>query len=162
MKSNYFHPISIYEIKLYLMKTVRKRILISYNFLLKGLIAILGFVPSCIPGTEYGTPSAKFIVNGKVTSAATNLPVENIRVIMQGDTSFTDAGGMYQVIDKYGFPTSQTFPVSFQDVDGDTNIKFNDLDTIVEFKDPKFTGGDGDWYHGETSATFNVKLKPAK
>lgn len=140
------------------MRTVRKRILTSYNILLKGLIAMLGFSTSCIPAMEYGTPHARFIVNGKVTSAETSLPVENIRVIMQGDTSYTDAGGMYQVIDKFGFPTSQTFPVSFQDVDGDAHLKFTDLDTLVEFKDPKFTGGDGDWYQGETSTTFNVTL----
>jgi putative lipoprotein (rSAM/lipoprotein system) len=141
---------------------VKNKILRTYNVILVGLLSILGFASSCESRMEYGTPSAKFIVNGKVTSAETNQPIENIRVAMQGDTSFTDSNGVYQVIDKWGFPSDQIYNILFHDIDGETNIEFTDLDTIVEFKDPKFSGGDGDWYSGETSKDFDVKLTPKK
>ncbi len=137
------------------------KILKTYNVIIAGLLSILGFASSCDSKDEYGTPSAKFIVNGKVKSD-TDQPIENIRVIMQSDTSYTNNDGSYQVEDKWGFPTDQTYNIKFQDIDGETNGEFSDLDTIVEFKDPKFSGGDGDWYSGETSKEFDVKLTPKK
>lgn len=138
------------------------RILKTYNVLLAGLLTILGFATACDSKDEYGTPSAKFIVNGKVKSSETDQPIENIRVSMQGDTTFTDANGVYQVVDKWGFPTDQTYNIEFQDIDGDAYGEFSDLDTIVEFKDPEFLDGDGNWYSGETSKEFDVKLTPKK
>lgn len=142
------------------MKRVQIKMLKSYNVLIAGLLAIIGFASSCDSKDEYGTPSAKFIVNGKVTSSETEQPIENIRVIMQNDTSYTNTEGIYQVTDKYGFPADQTYSIKFQDVDGEINDEFNNLDTIVKFTDPKFSGGDGDWYSGETSKEFDVKLTP--
>jgi hypothetical protein len=89
---------------------------------------------------EYGTPSAKFIVKGKVESSVTNQPIQNIRV----------------------YPEAQTFPIRFHDIDGNLQGEFNNLDTVVEFKNPQFTNGDGHWYKGETSKEFNIQLKPKK
>lgn len=144
------------------MKKARNRILRSYNWLIATLMAMLGFASSCEPVAEYGVPTADFIVNGNVTSEETGQPIRNIRVSMQGDTSITNADGTYQVIDRWGFPTEQTYEIQFSDVDGETNGEFIDLDTIVQFKNPEFSGGDGDWYSGKTSKEFNVKLKPKK
>lgn len=138
------------------------KILKTYNVLIAGLLAILGFTTACDSKDEYGTPSAKFIVNGKVKSSETDQPIENVRITMQGDTTYTDVNGAYQVVDKWGFPTDQTYNIKFLDIDGEANGEFSDLDTIVEFKDPKFTNGDGDWYSGETSKEFDVKLTPKK
>jgi putative lipoprotein (rSAM/lipoprotein system) len=138
------------------------KILKSYNVLIAGLLAILGFVIACDSRDEYGTPSAKFIVNGKVKSSETDQPIENIRVTMQGDTAYTDANGAYQVVNKWGFPTEQTYNIEFQDIDGEINGEFYNLDTIVEFKNPIFTGGDGEWYRGETSKEFDMTLTPKK
>ncbi len=138
------------------------KILKTYNVLITGLLTILGFATACDSKDEYGTPSTKFIVKGKVISSETDQPIENIRVSMEGDTTYTDANGDYNVVDKWGFPTEQTYNIEFQDIDGNANGEFSDLDTIVEFKDPKFSGGDGDWYLGETSKEFNVKLTPKK
>ncbi len=134
----------------------------TYNAIITALITILGFASSCDPTMEYGTPSAKFIVNGKVLSSETNQPIENIRVAMHGDTSYTGADGGYRVMDRWGFPMDQTYDIQFIDIDGVSNNEFSSLDTIVEFKDPKFTGGDGHWYDGETETEFDVKLKPKK
>ncbi|HPT15075.1 MAG TPA: radical SAM-associated putative lipoprotein [Bacteroidales bacterium] len=146
------------------MKTNYQRFLKTYNVLLSGLLAILGFASSCESRDEYGTPSAKFIVNGTVKSAETNMPIPDIRVTMtmQGDTSYTDSEGSYLVTDQWGFPADQTYNLRFQDIDGETNKQFIDLDTTVVFKDPEFSGGDGNWYSGETSKEFNVKLRPKK
>ncbi|HEX2396036.1 MAG TPA: radical SAM-associated putative lipoprotein [Bacteroidales bacterium] len=139
---------------------LRNLILSTYNVLIAGIMAVLGFASSCESRVEYGTPSARFIVNGKVTSSVTDQPIENIRVTMQGDTSYTNTDGVYQVSDNWGFPDDQTYNLHFQDIDGETNNEFTGLDTIVEFKDPEFSGGDGDWYSGETSKDFDVKLTP--
>lgn len=51
------------------MKTSYKRILKTYNILLSGLLTLLGFASSSESREEYGTPSAKFIVNSTVKSA---------------------------------------------------------------------------------------------
>jgi putative lipoprotein (rSAM/lipoprotein system) len=142
------------------MKKVEMRFLKTYNIIIASLLALLGFASSCITRTEYGTPSAKFIVKGKVQSIGSNEAVENIRVIMKGDTANTDTEGKYQVIDNLGFPSSQTYSIQFQDIDEALNGEFENLDTIVEFKNPVFTNGDGDWYSGETSKELDIKLKP--
>ena len=136
------------------------------NVLIAGLLAILGFTTSC-PIVEYGAPYATFIVNGKVVSSETDQPIENVRVKMQVDSitstdTYTDVNGAYQVVDESGLPNDHTYIIEFKDIDGEINGKFSDLDTIVEFKDPIFTGGDGDWYSGETSKEFDVKLTPKK
>ncbi len=144
------------------MKKAKNKFYKTSNAIILGLLALLGFASSCEkwPNTkaEYGTPSAKFIVNGKVNSKETNSPIKNIRVIMNRDTSYTDSEGHYQVNEINGFPNNQTFQINFQDIDSTINGDYNDLDTIVEFTNPQFVNGDGNWYAGETSKEFNVKL----
>jgi putative lipoprotein (rSAM/lipoprotein system) len=142
------------------MKIIRIKFLKSFSALITGLMAILGFAATCEPRVEYGTPSAEFVVNGKVTAAGTQVPIENIRVTMQGDTAFTDEQGNYQVSDKWGFPTDQAYDIRFRDIDNEANGEYQDLDTVAEFTDPEFTGGDGNWYEGETLLELNVKLTP--
>lgn len=142
------------------MKIIRIKFLKSFNALITGILAILGFAATCEPRVEYGSPSAEFIVNGKVTAAGTEVPIKNIRVTMQGDTAYTNDDGRYEVSDRWGFPTNQTYDIRFQDIDNEANGEYQDLDTIVEFIDPVFTGGDGNWYEGETSREFDVKLTP--
>jgi len=141
---------------------MKVRLLKTYNWIIAGLLSILGFASSCDPKDEYGTPSAKFIVNGKVTSSETHQPIEHIQVVMGNDTSYTNAKGEYQVADPYGFPVDQTYPIGFKDVDGSVNGSFHDLDTLVEFIDPVFQDGDGHWNRGETSRNLDVDLTPKK
>ena len=143
------------------MGNTHRFILKKYGTILGVLLAFLGFtLSSCkkmygSPSVEYGTPSATFIVNGKVESSGTNQPIQNIRVIMQGDTTMTDAAGSYQIIDAHENPSRQKFPIQFQDIDGNLQGEYNNLDTVVEFKNPQFT-------NGETSKEFDIKLKPKK
>ena len=144
------------------MKKVEIKFLKSYNAIIAAILVILGFASSCDSKDEYGTPSAKFIVNGKVESSENNAALENIQVIMQSDTVRTDENGNYQITDKWGFPVDQTYTIQFRDIDDIENGEFENLDTIVEFKDSQFTDGDGDWYEGETEKEFNIKLTPKK
>jgi putative lipoprotein (rSAM/lipoprotein system) len=135
------------------------------NALISGCLTLLGFSCDIInpnPRTEYGTPNAKFIVNGTVTSAETEEPIKNIRVIMKYDTAFTDNDGNYMVTDKGAFPTDQTYTIQFQDFDNDFNGSFDNKDTIVEFKNPEFSHGDGHWYEGEATKEFDIRLTPKK
>lgn len=143
------------------MKKAKNKFYKTSNAIIFGLLALLGFASSCEKNNikaEYGTPSAKFIVNGKVESKETNSLIKSIRVIMNRDTSFTDSEGHYQVNEINGFPDNQTFQINFQDIDGTLNGDYKNLDTVVEFVNPQFVNGDGSWYAGETSKEFNVKL----
>lgn len=145
------------------MKRLEIKFLKTYNAIIAVVLTLLGFASSCILfGCEYGTPSAKFIVKGKVESAEDNKAIQNIRVVMLGDSVTTDINGNYEVTDKYSFPKDQTYNIKFKDIDNALNGEFENLDTIVEFKDPIFKNGDGDWYRGETEKEFNIKLDPKK
>ena len=140
---------------------------IRCNKLLIFVIALIGFTTSCSKKLMYGTPEAKFIFKFSVKSEKDNSPIKNIHV-MVGDTIFyknkndlynTDSMGNY-VFNIYGNPGNRKFRVYFRDIDSTQNGQFQNMDTIIEFKNPKFTGGDGSWYAGQTEMEINVKLKP--
>jgi putative lipoprotein (rSAM/lipoprotein system) len=152
------------------MKIIKLRFLTSYNVLITAVLALLGFATACerFPRMEYGTPHATFIAKGNITSAESNIPIPGIQVRMvadsnriQVDSINSGSDGMYSV-DGFGSPMSQSFTLHFRDVDGTTNGEFQNLDTVVEFKDPIFIDGDGHWYQGETEQELNIKLNPKK
>ena len=144
------------------MKKLEIKFFKTYNVIIAALLSLLGF-SSCEKNmvAEYGTPSATFIVQGTVESSDSNEPIENIRVIMQGDTAFTDGNGNYQVI-AGGFPGDITYYIQFQDIDSELNGDYKDLESSVEFIDPEFINGDDHWYSGEATQALNVKLNPKK
>ena len=146
------------------MTTIKSNFFKGYNMLIAGLLSILGFSTSCniLPLAEYGSPSAKYIINGKVTSVETGKAIKGVRVSMQGDSTLTNADGSYQVVEKYGFPGDQLLQITFKDIDGAANGEYANIDTVVEIKDPQYTGGDGDWYSGEATEEFSIKLNPKK
>ena len=139
------------------MKRIQIKWLKTYNAIICTVFGAFGFAMSSCG--MYGTPEADFIVQGKVTNSQTNQPIKDIQVEMRGQKVLTNADGKYKVVMRGEFPESQTFPISFQDIDGDLNGLYMDLDTIVEFKDPKFTGGKG-WYEGKTTKEFDIQLNP--
>ena len=164
--------------KIILMKIIKFKCLKTYNALIVSLISILGFASSCDPlggKAMYGTPSANYIVKGKVATGA-NAPVAGIKVEMSTErnngtervsylinsTSSAVGSGDYKVNSGGEFPNDQTFKIKFTDIDGALNGEFETLDTTIVFKDPKFTGGDGHWYQGQTEKEVNVKLKVKK
>lgn len=150
-----------YSANFFGMKKFEIKFLKSYNAILAVLLALLGF-SACDNVAEYGTPSATFIVQGKVESSDSNQPIQNIRVIMQGDTAFTDGNGNYKVMDQYGFPGDKTYFIQFQDIDGASNGEFTDLESSINFVDPEYVNGDGNWYSGEATEALDVKLDPKK
>lgn len=145
-----------------------RKIIKNYNRLLAFLLSILGVgstatFTACGPvggGCEYGTPHADFKISGVVIDEQ-NQKIQGIKVVMQYDSVYTDTDGKYK-ISVQEFPTDQTFPISFIDIDGDKNGKLQELDTMVEFKNPEFNNGSGSWYDGETSKEFNISMKNEK
>lgn len=123
-------------------------------------MGLMGFVASCIPGpVEYGMPHANFKIKGAVQSSTTSLYIPDIVVYMGIDSTRTDAQGNFE-ISQMAFPSDETFAVRLKDVDGSVNGRFIDIDTTITFEDPEFTGGDGDWYFGETEQAILFKMNP--
>jgi putative lipoprotein (rSAM/lipoprotein system) len=152
--------INLSEMKIKLLK--------KYNRLIALLLSLLGFTTACfiIGGAEYGTPHADFIVRGSVVSEKDSRPIKNIRVIMHDSTSIyyrdsinTDLNGVY-TLKLSGFPLSKNFNIDLKDIDGTDNGEFQNLDTIVKFINPVFTGGNKHWYNGQTQQEFDIKMKP--
>ena len=145
------------------------RTILNSNNLIIFLLGLLGFSTACHNlGTEYGVPHADFVVKGSVISSMDNKGIENIQLIMQdtvnpynNDTTYTDEKGNYE-LSMSDFPTDLTVKVSLNDIDGTANGEYLPLDTLVVFKDPKFTGGNSDWYNGKTEKIVNIALKPKK
>lgn len=123
-------------------------------------IIILGFTPSCIFNALEGAPFAKFIVEGTVTNQSDQQIIPGIRVILNEDTVFTCVKGQYWIATTEGSPDDRSFAIKFEDIDGAQNGRFSNLDTVVQFKDPEFTGGDGDSYVGETKTSMDIILSP--
>lgn len=143
------------------MKKIEIKFLKTYNAIIAILLAVLGFASSCEgPQTEYGVPTATFIIKGQIVSEKDSLPIPGIQVAMKYDSSLTGSNGNYIVQQGSHFASTQTFHLKIKDVDGIANGEFTSLDTIVEFKDPQFKNGDGHWYEGETEKELDVKLKP--
>ncbi len=150
------------------MPAFKSQFLRISNICLSAALTFLGFASSCNGRMEYGMPSAKFKVTGKVTSALNGQPVQNIKVVMSddsasytADSTYTRSDGTYKA-EVIEFPMDHSFTVRFQDMDGTEHGSFKAADTSVVFKDPKYHGGDGDWYEGETDKEVNIKLKPGE
>lgn len=133
----------------------------AINLLIATLLTLLGYSSCEIGGRAmYGTPSAKYIVKGKVSSAKTGTGIENIQVIMRYDTTLTDQNGDY-LVSQYDFPIDNTvFDVSVSDPDSTLHGSYQSKDTTVTFLHPVFKGGDGEWYSGEASEDLNIQLNP--
>lgn len=150
---------------------MRNNLIKTINYIISSILIALGFSACDTFGTaEYGCPHADFIVKGKVTAEQTGEPIKDIRVTMI-DTLYahhsnginlpsarTDTQGSYWVKSEE-FPKTITFLLTFSDTDSTLNGAFASLDTIIIFKNPQFTGGDGHWYSGTTSKEINIKLK---
>lgn len=147
------------------MRKVKFNLLIKYNKLITMLLSIMGFSTACevIGGArvEYGTPHATFLVKGNISSASSNKPIPQIKVIMGYDTTYTDNEGNYmaKMVD---FPTDQSYIIELFDVDGTQHGEFADTNATIDFIDPEFSGGDGNWNSGQTEKELEIKMKPKK
>lgn len=146
------------------MKRIKNQGMNGYNLFLTMLLALLGCSGE-EQACEYGTPRANFVVKGTIRSKSNAQPVSHVKVKLfdsdmnLSDSVISDQNGSFEV-DIEDFPMSQELPIKFTDVDGTANGLFLPKDTVVEFKDPSFTGGDGNWNQGETQKVFDIKLIP--
>lgn len=127
-------------------------------------MSLLGFGSSLtflgcefISPAEYGTPHATFKVNGKITDQ-NNVGIENIKVSMEYDTSFTDKDGEYN-LETSSFPTRDTFRLTFVDIDGNNNGSYYNADTLISFENIEYENGDDSWYAGEKTKEIIIKLQ---
>ena len=118
-------------------------------------LLVLGLHTSCEdnPLDNEETPMARFIVTGNVSSLSGD-PLNDILVIMQGDTTYTDVFGDYSV-SHIAPPVTRSYQVRFSDVDGFYMV----VDTTVTFTDPQFENENGGWFVGEASLEVDITLK---
>lgn len=153
---------------------MKKGALSLYSKIISFFILLLGYTACGDAVDEYGTPSAKYKVSGKVVSAGGDKSaIEGIRVVMIdnvdeskdhryviGDTVFTDTNGDYK-IERRDFPRKD-FKVKFQDIDGKASGEFEEKIEVIDFKNAQYIGGDKKWYDGEASkdlGTIELEVK---
>lgn len=150
------------------MEKISTSILKSVNWLLAGLLVLLGF-PACGPETDmYGSPYSKFTIKGKVTNES-NVPIPQIQIrspygegVPYVDTLYTDSKGKFSYSFE-GFYRSENVPLLLSDIDGEQNGGSYAPDSVsVSFKGVDITGGDGGWYLGEATKEVTIVLKKKK
>jgi len=162
------------------MKT-KKVLLKSINWLLAGILTLLGFTGCEKNGVdEYGVPYADYTIKGEVVNKATGKPVEGIQVgyyfgcwgCMYGviltpyvpkARVLTNAKGEFKLTDRFSLGEVQveegriTLPVSVEDIDGEKNGLFFSKFLQVDMSKAEPSGKPKKWYDGEY--TVNVKIE---
>lgn len=141
----------------------RKKIWIkASNKIIMAFLSIIGFA-SCNNSEKedadmYGVPSADYIINGYVKSAATNEAIEGIEV-RSNTVQYTDENGNFTLeFRNYSVRNNHTFRVDFYDGDDTLNGgHFQYKDTLIEFTNPTYNGGNG-WNQGEAVKNVEIKL----
>ena len=155
------------------MGTVYHSILKDFNWILAGLLSLLGFsVTSCGATDEYGSPYAEYELKGKVTNMNGD-PIQGIEL---------NYGGIYNnvlfssyISEMYKSPQTQkdgSYDIKFEDspmgivriiakdIDGPENGSF-ETDSI-DVKIEGFEGGKS-WFHGKAEVNIpDIKLKEKK
>ena len=155
------------------METVYHSILKGFNWILAGLLSLLGFsVTSCGATDEYGSPYAEYELKGKVTDMNGD-PIQGIEI---------NYGGIYNnvlspshISEIYKSPQTQkdgSYDIKFEDspmgivriiakdIDGPENGSF-ETDSI-DVKIEEFEGGKS-WFHGKAKVSIpDIKLKEKK
>ncbi|MBC8603356.1 radical SAM-associated putative lipoprotein [Parabacteroides acidifaciens] len=151
------------------MKKVSTSLLKSINWLLGGILALLGF-SACnrIEYDMYGCPHSNYTIKGQVTNE-TNIPIPGIRIcspygedIPYADTLYTNNKGEFSYTFD-GFSRRNEIPLLLTDIDGEENGGNFAPDSVsVSFKGAELTGGDGSWYLGEATKEVTIVLKKKK
>ena len=155
------------------MGTVYHSILKGFNWILAGLLSLLGFsVTSCGATDEYGSPYAEYELKGKVTNMNGD-PIQGIEL---------NYGGIYNnvlfssyISEMYKSPQTQkdgSYDIKFEDspmgivriiakdIDGPENGSF-ETDSI-DVKIEGFEGGKS-WFNGKAEVNIpDIKLKEKK
>lgn len=151
---------------------MKKLALKTYGKILAFVLSLFGLHSCDIvePRVEYGSPSADYIVKGKITSADTKKPIKGIRVITpydmykgQADTVTTNEAGEYEVKKNRIFPYEYgKMKIYAEDPDGVANDGIFEPDSLeVTFtKNDLIKKGSGNWYEGTYKKTEqNILLR---
>ena len=136
-----------------------------YGKIIAATLIVIGiFVTAC---AKYGTPSADFIVKGKVTDKSTQKPIKDIAVIRKthtspygNDTVKTNADGEFEMRFTE-FPGTSHW-IFAEDLDGTKNGGLYTPDSlkINSSQMKKIKKGTGSWFEGtfeKTDANFQLK-----
>jgi len=133
-------------------------------------LILLGFSGCSWTGkqnSEYGVPSAKYKVSGKVVSDADGKAIKGIKITMvESDISShvaitnTNTEGEF-LLDNVSFFPLNEFKIHIEDIDGDENGLFKDSEQTIRFVSSDYKGGDGRWYEGRAEKDMGeIKLIP--
>lgn len=145
----------------------------ALKFFDKLVMAILGLFPflsACDePRTLYGTPSATYVVKGRVTDEATHAPLKNIRVMLHEnddipnyrmDTVYTDELGAYNLTFNGYSRENLSIYLKAEDVDGEANggLYQPKVDSVV-VTESNWDKSDADgWNIGTATVVKDIKL----
>jgi putative lipoprotein (rSAM/lipoprotein system) len=142
-----------------------------FDKIVMALLGLFPFLTACDdPRTLYGTPSATYVVKGRVTDETTHAPLQNIRVMLHEndeypeyrlDTVQTDELGAYSMTFT-GYAQNNLFIyLKAEDVDGEANggLYQSAMDT-AQVTDSNWDKSDaGDWNMGTATVVKDIKLK---
>lgn len=142
-----------------------------FDKIVMALLGLFPFLAACDdPRTLYGTPSATYVVKGKVTDETTHAPLKNIRVMLHEndeypeyrlDTVYTDELGAYNLTFKGYTKQNLTIYLKAEDVDGDVNGGQYPAkeDTVVVTESNWDKSDAGSWNIGTATVINDIKLK---
>lgn len=154
------------------MKKLYPHLLNGANWVLAGLLALLGF--SCgndneeIP-CEYGSPHATYEIKGKVVDQE-GRTIPNIQVTIstthqyvhfQNDSLATNAQGEFEIAASLtSFGEDVSFKIKAEDIDGpDNGGQFEDIITDVPFKKEDLREGDDNWNAGNAQKDITITME---
>lgn len=160
------------------MKTTRKKFFGIANIIIVGFLSILGFSCSSddeenesnfVPGmVEYGTPTATFVIKGKVVNESGNR-LTGIRIITKSsapfknnndyfafaDTFYSDKKGNFSYIRERAPLNNYLIPIISEDVSG----MYARDSSNVDFKSAKFEDSEHFWFKGTAEKETTITLK---
>lgn len=152
---------------------MKKFVLKTYGKIIAWVLTALGLYTSCDiiePRTEYGTPTADFVVRGNVKDAINLQPIEDMAVIRKSDTApygndtvRTDADGNYELEFKQTAFGAEDITVYTSDLDNDKNGAYlSDTIRIEAGELKQIKKRDKNWYNGkfEGKADFKLNREP--
>lgn len=140
----------------------------------KSVLALFGVtIFTACPVVMYATPYSDYEIKGKVVDETTDIPVQDLRVIISGaylsrgemvvgsygkDTVFTDNNGEFYVEGR-DYHSDMYKHLHIEDIDSTKNGLYENKEEFVELtqqKKPKPKG----WYQGRFAADVTVKVAP--
>lgn len=150
--------------------TMKNKALKFFDKLVMVLLGFFPFLSACDePRTLYGSPSATYVVKGKVTDGTTHAPLKNIRVMLHEnddipyyhmDTVYTNELGAYNLtFERYAQANLKIY-LKAEDVDGEANggLYQDKVDSVVVTDSDWDKSDAGDWHIGTATVVKDFNL----